>query len=303
MLRFGAGLALGLTPFLPPVLFVWEAFYRNAIAYQPRAVVGHPLRAVFGIRSARRWILAPVHRYRIWHARALRHHGRQPRARSVGAVVEAVGHRDGCARLRDVSVPRPGDRRAVHGAPGARAGMSRTSGGRRSFVAGIRRESNSPFIDAELAIGDRGRPPGGPGRIQTFPRSFGRGSSPSKHTIIASMDDMSRMFGRGSPTSTICRPVASDRGDRRRLPSPVVLVVLSLARPRASSAGAEGACCSIARARPAPPDRSSAPAAPAGRDSRRSGRFRTARSRARSWHRRSAPCTPAPARSLYPVPR
>jgi Glycosyltransferase family 87 len=36
MVRFGAGLALGLTPFLPPVLYVWEAFYRNAIAYQPR---------------------------------------------------------------------------------------------------------------------------------------------------------------------------------------------------------------------------------------------------------------------------
>ena len=38
MLRFGAGLTLGLTPFLPPVLFVWQAFYRNAIAYQPRTL-------------------------------------------------------------------------------------------------------------------------------------------------------------------------------------------------------------------------------------------------------------------------
>ena len=36
MVRFGAGLALGLTPFLPPVIFVWEAFYGNVIAYQPR---------------------------------------------------------------------------------------------------------------------------------------------------------------------------------------------------------------------------------------------------------------------------
>ena len=38
MLRFGAGLALGLTPFLAPVIFVWGAFYRNAIAYQPRTL-------------------------------------------------------------------------------------------------------------------------------------------------------------------------------------------------------------------------------------------------------------------------
>jgi hypothetical protein len=37
MMRFGAGLALGLTPFLPPVVFVGKAFYRNAIAYQPNA--------------------------------------------------------------------------------------------------------------------------------------------------------------------------------------------------------------------------------------------------------------------------
>jgi hypothetical protein len=36
-MRFGAGLALGLTPFLPLVMFVWQAFYRNAIAYQPTA--------------------------------------------------------------------------------------------------------------------------------------------------------------------------------------------------------------------------------------------------------------------------
>jgi hypothetical protein len=38
MMRFGAGLALGLTPFLPPVLFVWEAYYRNALTYQPRTL-------------------------------------------------------------------------------------------------------------------------------------------------------------------------------------------------------------------------------------------------------------------------
>jgi hypothetical protein len=38
MVRFGAGLALGLIPFLPPVLLVPEAFYRNAVAYQPRTL-------------------------------------------------------------------------------------------------------------------------------------------------------------------------------------------------------------------------------------------------------------------------
>jgi len=38
MMRFGAGLTLGLTPFLPPVIFVWEAYYRNALTYQPRTL-------------------------------------------------------------------------------------------------------------------------------------------------------------------------------------------------------------------------------------------------------------------------
>jgi hypothetical protein len=37
MVRFGAGLALGLTPFVPLAIFVRDDFYNNAIAYQPRS--------------------------------------------------------------------------------------------------------------------------------------------------------------------------------------------------------------------------------------------------------------------------
>ena len=36
-MKFIAGLTLGLTPFLPPAIFAWEAFYKNALAYQPRS--------------------------------------------------------------------------------------------------------------------------------------------------------------------------------------------------------------------------------------------------------------------------
>jgi hypothetical protein len=59
----------------------------------------------------------------------------------------------------------------------------------------IRLESNSPFIGAELAIkamvagyrvGEEG--------IQTFPRTFGRGSSTSLHNIIATIVDMWRTY-------------------------------------------------------------------------------------------------------------
>lgn len=37
MMRFITGLTLGLTPFMPPVMFAGQAFYANAIAYQPRS--------------------------------------------------------------------------------------------------------------------------------------------------------------------------------------------------------------------------------------------------------------------------
>ena len=68
---------------------------------------------------------------------------------------------------------------------------------RRSLVDEIPLESNSPFIGAELAIkamfagyrvGEIG--------IQTFPRTFGRGSSTSMHNIIATMRDMQRIYRR-----------------------------------------------------------------------------------------------------------
>ena len=66
---------------------------------------------------------------------------------------------------------------------------------RRSLIDEIRLESNSPFIGAELAIkamvagyrvGDVG--------IQTFPRTFGQGSSTSMHNIVATMVDLWRMY-------------------------------------------------------------------------------------------------------------
>jgi hypothetical protein len=36
-MRFGAGLGIGLVPFLPAVVLAADAFYRNAVAYQPRS--------------------------------------------------------------------------------------------------------------------------------------------------------------------------------------------------------------------------------------------------------------------------
>ena len=60
MVRSGAGLALGLTPFLPPVIFVWEAFQRNVIAYQPRPKpwwgIDFVLSSGFDLPGAGRWL-------------------------------------------------------------------------------------------------------------------------------------------------------------------------------------------------------------------------------------------------------
>ena len=66
---------------------------------------------------------------------------------------------------------------------------------RRSLVDEIRLESNSPFIGAELAIKAMvaGYRVGEVG-IQTFPRTFGRGSSTSMHNIIATIVDMWRTY-------------------------------------------------------------------------------------------------------------
>jgi glycosyltransferase involved in cell wall biosynthesis len=66
---------------------------------------------------------------------------------------------------------------------------------RRSLVDEIRLESNSPFIGAELAIKAMvaGYRVGEVG-IQTFPRTFGQGSSTSMPNIIATMVDMWRTY-------------------------------------------------------------------------------------------------------------
>ena len=66
---------------------------------------------------------------------------------------------------------------------------------RRSLVDEIRLESNSPFIGAELAI--KAMVAGyrvGEAGIQTFPRTFGQGSSTSRHNIIATIVDMWRTY-------------------------------------------------------------------------------------------------------------
>src|SRR5580765_9023220 len=60
MMRFGAGLVLGLTPFLPPVMFVWQAFYRNAVTYQPGPPhwwgIHFVLSWVFGLPGVGSWL-------------------------------------------------------------------------------------------------------------------------------------------------------------------------------------------------------------------------------------------------------
>lgn len=68
---------------------------------------------------------------------------------------------------------------------------------RRSVLADIELESRSPFIGAELAIKAmlRGYRVGEVG-IQTFPRTFGRGSSTSVHNIVATMADMWQIYRR-----------------------------------------------------------------------------------------------------------
>lgn len=73
MLRFGAGLGLGLTPFLPPVMFVWQAFYRNAIAYQPRTVwwgIHYVLLSGFDLPGVGSWLRVIDAEY-VTHARYL----------------------------------------------------------------------------------------------------------------------------------------------------------------------------------------------------------------------------------------
>jgi glycosyltransferase involved in cell wall biosynthesis len=64
----------------------------------------------------------------------------------------------------------------------------------RSILDEIELTSNSPFIGAELAIKTmlRGYPVGQLG-IQTFPRSFGRGSSTSLRNIVRTIRDMLRV--------------------------------------------------------------------------------------------------------------
>ena len=66
---------------------------------------------------------------------------------------------------------------------------------RRSLIDEIPLESNSPFIGAELAIKAMvaGYRVGEVG-IQTFPRTFGQGSSTSMHNIVATMVDLWRMY-------------------------------------------------------------------------------------------------------------
>ena len=66
---------------------------------------------------------------------------------------------------------------------------------RRSLVDEIHLESTSPFIGAEVAIKTmlKGYRVGEVG-IQTFPRTFGRGSSTSMENIIATILDMWRMY-------------------------------------------------------------------------------------------------------------
>lgn len=64
----------------------------------------------------------------------------------------------------------------------------------RSILDDIELTSDSPFIGAELAIKTmlRGYPVGELG-IQTFPRSFGRGSAATMRNIIATIRDMLRV--------------------------------------------------------------------------------------------------------------
>jgi len=66
---------------------------------------------------------------------------------------------------------------------------------RRSILSDIQLEARSPFIGAELAIKAmlRGYRIGEVG-IQTFPRTFGRGSSTSPKNILATMIDMWRIY-------------------------------------------------------------------------------------------------------------
>jgi hypothetical protein len=64
----------------------------------------------------------------------------------------------------------------------------------RSILDEIELSSDSPFIGAELAIKTmlRGYPVGELG-IQTFPRSFGRGSATSMRNIALTIRDMLRV--------------------------------------------------------------------------------------------------------------
>jgi glycosyltransferase involved in cell wall biosynthesis len=66
----------------------------------------------------------------------------------------------------------------------------------RSILDDIELTSNSPFIGAELAIKAmlRGYPVGQLG-IQTFPRTFGRGSATSVRNIMLTIRDMMRVRG------------------------------------------------------------------------------------------------------------
>jgi len=66
---------------------------------------------------------------------------------------------------------------------------------RRSILSDIKLEARSPFIGAELAIKAmlHGYRVGEVG-IQTFPRTFGRGSSTSLKNILATMVDMWRIY-------------------------------------------------------------------------------------------------------------
>lgn len=64
----------------------------------------------------------------------------------------------------------------------------------RDILTGIDLTSNSPFIGAELAVKTmlRGYPVGEMG-IQTFPRTFGRGSSTTPRNILLTIRDMLRI--------------------------------------------------------------------------------------------------------------
>jgi glycosyltransferase involved in cell wall biosynthesis len=66
---------------------------------------------------------------------------------------------------------------------------------RRSILVDIELEATSPFIGAELAIKAmlHGYRVGEVG-IQTFPRTFGQGSSTSLHNIVATIVDMRRIY-------------------------------------------------------------------------------------------------------------